>query len=312
MLFLNKLLSAHPNFFQTRLFMFEETYQAFLNQIFLTDKSEFFEMPSYAEISQDYVNKISQSDPVNLTTQFSETDISVDSIAFHRIEGTIFCDYDRWGWWFSTMQFMDDLRAADENPKIIAHFILVKSGGGEAYYLEQAALVMKNLKKPVIAYTMKYNCSAALFLSCYADKLYAATEFDVIGSIGTMVSFFNFLPYYEKLGIKQIEEYSNYSPLKNQKYRDLRDGKPKQYIKEELDPLAENFIATVKDARSQTANAPKSVFEGQTYYSPIACENGLIDGVKTIEEVIRELYQLGKEYEETASKQNTAISIINT
>lgn len=247
------------------------------------------------------------SEEITITTRFSETDIPDDSIALHRIHGTIFADYDSWYWYFSTKQFVEDIRMADENPKIIAHFFHVNSGGGEAWYLDVAADAVRNLKKPVVAFTEGVMASAAYYLSCYADEIYAGTKFDTIGSIGVMVSFLDLIPLMEKYGAKYIEEYADQSSLKNKKYNDLRKGKPEQFKKEVLNPLAAEFISTVQAARpSISKDEDLGVFKGQTFFTSDAETHGLIDGRLSLDEAVIRAYDIGIEYKEKKNTQQKA------
>ncbi len=268
---------------------------------------------SYKEETQSMLEGLNPvSDSIKLTNSFNEVDLPDNSIAFHRIEGPIFADYDRWGWFFSTNQFIDDLISADNNPKIVAHFLYTYTGGGEAYYLDKASEVLNNLKKPVIGFTYKYNCSAGYHFTCHADKLYAPTNFDTIGCIGTMAAWVDIIPYWEKLGVKYHEYYADQSTRKNKKMRDARDGKPDDFIKMDLNPMCQSFIDTVLAARPQLAKAPKEVLEGEDYYTPQAIEYGLIDGIKSFEEALQECYSLGLKHADEVNKQSTALNLLNS
>ncbi len=195
------------------------------------------------------------------------------------------------------------------------------SGGGEAWYLEVAAEVMKNLTKPVYVFIEKRCCSAAYFLSAYADKIIASTVNDTIGSIGTMVGFWDMIPYYEALGFSWNEHYSNLSDLKNKKFNDLLNGKPEQYKEEELDPLAEQFRSTVRDARPAIAKLDKEYLaehkenhpclRGETFSTLRAIEIGLIDAQMSLEDAVAELYRVALNRADTNSTVTDALKLIS-
>jgi ClpP class serine protease len=299
-------------FFSSPLLITHEEMQKFLMDNFIGNKQAVIEeLPSYKEISKNLSSELS-NDAVHLTVNYNETDIPEDSIAYHRIHGTVFFEPDPWRWFFSTLQFIDDLKAADNNPNINAHFISTKTGGGVAYYLDVAAEVMKNLKKPVVEHTTMRRCSAGVYLTCHADESYVSTPFDTIGSIGTMVSFWDFIPYFEELGLKHIEEYADQSDKKNKKFNDLRTGKPKQYIDEELNPLSEAFIRTVREARPETAKLKEEhpLFRGETFDGTNAVALGLADGMMLQEEALQRAIDLGSEYKEKNDSMNKAFSIL--
>lgn len=242
---------------------------------------------------------------IPLTINYSNSELSDNSVAFYRIEGTIFADTDPWDYFFSTTKFIESLKQAEANPKIGAHFLYVYSGGGEAYKLDEATAVVASLKKPVVAITYKYNCSAAYHLSCAADRLYASNVFDTIGCIGTMMSGLDIIPYFEKMGLKYFEEYAEQSSEKNSRFRELRKGNAQPLIVDELNPLAQNFIDTVQKYRGIT---DEHVLAGQSYYANLCEPLRLIDGVVRLEDALTEVYDLAKAYAEESDKQEYALN----
>lgn len=296
---------SYRSFFSGNLLITGEAANAFLAELFLKDQMVDDEEYTYSRQVEDLVKVMNLSYRVqvnqhnlqakaniSLTTEFDDMQIPDNSVALHMIHGTIFADYDPWDWYFSTKKFVDDIKAADANPKIIGHLFHVNSGGGDAWYLDVAAEAVKNLSKPTVAIVESVAASAAYYLVAYADKIYATTGFDILGSIGTMTSFLDIIPYYEKLGAKFIEEYADQSKRKNKKYNDLRKGKPDQFRKEVLNPLAEEFITTVKNARPDIPDNDRGVFEGETFFTEDATSLGLIDGRKSLEEVLTEIFSL--------------------
>jgi protease-4 len=171
---------------------------------------------------------------------------------------------------------------------------------------------VKNLKKPVVAHYENVAASAAVYLTINADRIYAATRNETIGSIGTMVSFLDIIPYFEAMGIKYHEEYAHQSDLKNKKFNDLLDGKPDQYITEELDPLAGQFIEAVAAARPKTGKlgAEHPIFRGETFATEASIEIGLIDGQLLMEDAIIETHKLGVNGKTNAIKMNKLFSTI--
>lgn len=276
-----------------------------LSEFFIAQKGGFYdiEIPTYREDTSALVKKLAETININITDEYGTVQIE-DSIAFYRIKGTIYAD-ESW-WAFSTKQFRADLLAADANPKIIAHFVSVNSGGGEAWFLDVVAETMAKLTKPVVAHYENVAASAAVYLTINADKIYAATKNETIGSIGTMVSFLDIIPYYESLGIKYYEEYAHQSNLKNKKFNDLLDDKPEQYITEELDPLAGQFIEAVATARPITAKLGEEhpVFHGETFATEKSIEIGLIDGQMLMEDAVVEAHKLGFNQKNTLLKMN--------
>lgn len=86
-------------------------------------------------------------------------------------------------------------------------------------------------------------------------------------------------------------------------------GKPEQYITEELNPMAQQFIDEVRNSRSQLADLPDDdpILRGETFTADVAVENGLIDGIITLPEALIEAYQMGMDF----SKKQSLCSMFN-
>ncbi|WP_289054188.1 S49 family peptidase [Carboxylicivirga marina] len=305
----------HPfatSLFTEPLFMTPEARIQAITQLLMLEQGGEVEVIEYDTIASDTAERIARTSQINATTAFSDNAIDANSIAFHFVDGPIYANYDRWGWYFSTKQFNDDLKAADANEKIIGHFVYVNTGGGEAWFLDEAAKTMSELKKPLYVFIEKRCCSAGYYLSCNATKIIAATQNDTIGSIGTMVGFWDIIPAYEKAGFVWHEHYSTLSDLKNKKFNDLLNGKPEKYIKEELDPLAQQFRNAVRDARPALAKLKEdhAAFRGETFSTLRAIENGLIDCQMTLEEAIHELNKVALEKADTVNAVDKAFEIM--
>lgn len=299
---------VHPHFsklFTDNLFMTKEAVMSFVSNLMLSDNQGVqIEIPSYKAESLEIAKMISSED-LSITTSFNETDIPDESIAFHRIVGPIFAEYDRWGWYFSTKQYIDDIRSADRNPQIIAHFNFVNSGGGEAWYLEKAHQAVLELKKPIITFIEKRCCSAGYYIVNPTNRIFSATINDIIGSIGVMVAFWDMVPYFEELGFKWHEHYADQSKLKNKAFNKLLNDKPKKYKEKELNPLAEQFINAVRSGRQSLADLPKKhdVFAGETYRAENSGEVGLIDEISELEFALNYTLQQGLKFKEKMDKQ---------
>lgn len=215
------------------------------------------------------------------------TEVENGSIAYHPIFGSVY--YSSW-WRFSTEDFIEDLKAAEANPAIGAHLLHIDSPGGEVFFVHEAFEAVKALVKPCIALIDSCGASAAYWLACAADKVYASSIFSSVGSIGVMSTFYDDKEALKKYGLKEIELYSSYSDLKNKIYKDVLDGKVEEFIKTRLDPLAKQFIDDVRSVR--TIAEDSEALRGKIYYAMNALPEGLIDGQSTFDEVMEELQSL--------------------
>ena len=297
--------------------MVQELFDSFAFQV-LHHKDAFSDdMPSYTEMMAEEASAITSKlaggeVEVNLTTEFDDLDIRENSIAYYKVSGTIIAE-DYW-WYFSSKRFVEQVKAAERNPQINAHFIHVRSGGGEAWYLEKVFECITSCVKPTYVLIEQYNCSAAYYLSCGAKKIVALSVNDIIGSIGVMSSTWNWDGAYAKEGIKRVVAYAHKSDLKNKKYTDFSNGKPEQYITEELDPLQEQFEAAVRSARTAIAQLPTDhpAVRGETFDALHAKEVGLIDDtVASVEDAILECHNMGMDHKATLTTRKNVLNYLN-
>lgn len=295
----------------SRLFITRNEYISELASLvpFFLSKREISE-ESYVDAKKKELEKIIPVNGIKLTDEYTSTELDANTLAYYRISGTITADSY---WRMSTKQLQKDLLAADANQNISGHFLHISSGGGEAWFLDQLAQTMREISKPMHAFIERVCGSAAYYIASQTDYISAATPFDVVGCIGTMTSFMDIQPMFEKWGMKFIEEYATNSDLKNKKYNDLLDGKPQQYIREELDPLRDKFVGDVKLMRKTIADLPDDhpVVRGETYYAGDAIGNGLIDIVEPFSSALERAYNAALAWNSKKSTRKQALQIIH-
>lgn len=295
-----------------RIFCTPDQRREFLADLFMAEKQSWYfdEMPTYQELSEKACKKLAEENNIPLTVDYTDAEIDNEAIAYYRIKGMIMGESS---WWFSTKQFNEDIQAAEANPMIMAHFIHANSGGGDTWMLEEACQTLMKATKPVITIVERVAASACLYLICPSSKIYAATQNEIIGSIGTMVGFWNFDSYWEKEGFKKVEEYAHKSDLKNKKYKDLIDGKAEQFITEELDPLQQQFEAAVRKARPKAGALPEDhpLFRGETFSTQAATDLFVIDGQKSFKDALQEAYKVGQGWVTKKREVNKALHFIN-
>lgn len=302
-------LLTSPN---ARLLITKDEYIAALLDYFPLNspKAYWGENPkTYKDYIKEEFKVIQAQSKIPITTDFASNELEPGSLAYHRIKGMITSSSY---WYFSTKQFEADLLTAESNPNISCHFLHITSGGGEAWYLDRLSETMNTLSKPVYTLIERVCASAGYYIGCHGNKVMALTQNDIIGCIGTMIGFWDIEPYFEKLGLKKIEEYAHGSDLKNKKYNDLKAGKPAQYITEELDPLRDQFVAEVRASRKPLASLPDDdpILRGETFDATHSAGSGLIDGIITFPDALEEANQLGRQWLDKQNKRQHAISLI--
>lgn len=247
--------------------------------------SHYLKHPKPAQGRPDFLKQLTSESAGHLTMDFAGDNTVSGSIAYHPVFGIV--SYNDW-WGFSTKDFIDNLRAADENPAIKAHLLHIDSPGGEAFGVPEAFAAVRALKKPVYAFVESMAASAGYYIAAGAGKIYARSIFSDIGCIGAMAEIRDYSGLEEQLGIKVTAIRSSYSPLKNKVQEDALNGHPEEYIRERLDPLAKRFIDDVRSARPGIPEESDAL-KGKLYFAADAQGEGLIDGIMTIDEVIEEI-----------------------
>jgi len=183
-----------------------------------------------------------------------------------------------------TESLMRLLKKYDAMPEVMGHILEFDSGGGEATNIETVARTIRSLQKPTIAWYNGYCASAAYYMACACDEVYASEETDEVGSIGVLVSFADLKPYYENMGVKFHQVYADQSELKNKPINDAYEGNYDALKTEMLNPYAARFIATVQEFRPNLKD--EDAYKGRLYMTPAAISIGMIDGMASLDEVI--------------------------
>lgn len=177
-------------------------------------------------------------------------------------------------------------RMASNTESVQTIIYLIDSPGGSVDGTQAFADEIKASTKRTIAVIDGYMCSAAYWIGSSCNELYASNKTDICGSIGTMCTLVDNTEAMKLRGSVIREYYATASAEKNKMFNDALTGNGKALIAEMLDPLNDMFLATVKANRGNKINADE-VLNGKTFLAEKAVEAGLIDGIKTLDEVLQ-------------------------
>lgn len=140
--------------------------------------------------------------------------------------------------------------------------------------------------KPIKAYVPDLIASAAYWIGCATDEIVIAKTAEA-GSIGTLVSFFDWSEYDKKLGIEQITIVNDESPRKG---TDPASEEGQAQIRARLNELADTFISTVARNRGVDRETVVSDFgQGDLIVGEGAVAVGLVDRLGSFDAVLSEL-----------------------
>jgi ClpP class serine protease len=180
------------------------------------------------------------------------------------------------------------IKMANDTESVKTILLVIDSPGGTVSGTENLASVIRSSQKRTVSVVDGYMCSAAYWIGCSANEVYAASNTSIIGSIGTMISWYDNTAAMEEKGYVLREYYADASKDKNLSLRNASKGEGKLLIEELLNPLNDEFTSWVKASRPQLAGNEKETLSGKTFTAKKAIDLGLIDGMKSIETIISE------------------------
>ncbi len=220
-------------------------------------------------------------------------EVPAGSVAITTVSGVMMPD-DSWdydyGYIRGTRTLATRLQQADAHPNIVGHVVALATPGGSTLGLEHFAGVIASTTKPTVGF-VEMMCSAGLWAGSGCDRLVIART-GIAGSIGTKWDGMDFSGFYEKMGIKSVTVTATDSSDKTKMFDEALKGKPGLLRSQLLDPLNDEFLATVK---ANLPNATGNTLTGKLFVGQAAVENGLADQLGSLQEAIQLAFDLADE-----------------
>lgn len=206
-----------------------------------------------------------------------------------------------------TVAIANRILEADAHKNIVGSVVFYESGGGQIDAIHPLTTAIQSAVKPVNAITDSLLGSAALISSAFCDKIMASHEMCRIGSLGVMGMFENRDQWLKEKGITLHTYRSTYSYNKNKNELEAIDGNGELIRNKVLDKYARfyinqhaklrgsllrdnaaDFIAKVDAGKINEINAD-NVFSGEMFMANecLANGNGLLDGIMSLDEVVK-------------------------
>ena len=170
---------------------------------------------------------------------------------------------------------------------ISAIILNIDSPGGQVAGTTMLADAVKDAgsKKPVVAMIDDgIAASAAMWIASAAQEIFVTKKSDEVGSIGVFTTLMDMLGYYKKQGLNGEQIYSRLSTDKNGSVREALAGN-KEPLMDELDQTAQDFIDTIRSNRGDRIKGDEWT-TGKMFRAKDAAKIGLIDGIKSFEQII--------------------------
>lgn len=248
-------------------------------------------------IEKKSIEEIINDQKIEVTTTIDSTSKKVVVLGFN--QPVVKYNY---GSWLGTQTYISLLTQLESDPSVLGVVLNIDSGGGQVYGTGEIYDFIRNYSKPIVSFTNGYMCSGAYYIAAATKMIIANKRADAIGSIGAYATIIDANGIYEHFGAKVHTIYATKSTAKNSDYRDvIENSEYSGYIKNQLDPIVETFIADMKSVRPQLN---ETVFEGGTWNGVQSIDLGLIDANGTLSTAIEAVIKLSQ-----SSNSNTNINM---
>ena len=185
----------------------------------------------------------------------------------------------------SVESILNDFNHALNNADVKKIILNIDSPGGSADGIDELSDAIYNARgtKEIVAYTDGGMDSAAYWIGSSASKIYATKGAD-IGSIGVYTVLRDLSVYEHNAGIKT-------TLVRAGKYKAIgHPSKPvtkedEGIVQERVDLIYNSFRDAVKRNRNMTDDQIDAVATGRTWMGSQAIENGLIDGIVSLDSI---------------------------
>lgn len=255
-----------------------------------------FEMQA-AEVTREVQQRVAygmQSD--DRPTLITQMPLGGVGPAVIQISGCIYRGESRW--WSTWDTIVQDLQLLESRQNVSSAVLLIDSPGGSAMGCEEACDFIDSMQKPVVAYVSGYACSAAYRLICHCDAIYA-TKSAQLGSIGTLLRLEDWSESYKQAGIEVVA--ASTGPMKAFGQHGLPiTAEQRAFMQERVAIDQAGFVRSLT-ARGLSAEQQAAVSDGRYWSAPEALQLGLIDGIKSVTEVIEGAVSLVQSLEPVVS-----------
>lgn len=183
----------------------------------------------------------------------------------------------------ATLAYISQMMNSEYNKGILLY---VNSPGGTVYHSDELYLKLMEYKeatgRPVWSYIASQGCSGAYYASCAADRI-GANRNGWVGSIGVIISYYNYSELFEKLGVEEINITSGKNKAMGSSAKDLT-AEQEEIMQGLVDESYEQFVDIVAKGRDLSREQVRKLADGRLYSASQALSNGLLDDVASYQQ----------------------------
>lgn len=182
------------------------------------------------------------------------------------------------------------LRRAWENPETQAVVLHINSPGGSPVQSQRIFDEIRRLRavggKPIFAVIEDIGASGAYYIAAGADAIYAAPA-SMVGSIGVIYAGFGLEQAIERLGIERRVFTAGENKAFLDPFSDIAPEQ-RQFWQQVLETTHQQFIDDVRAGRGERLSDDPRLFSGLIWTGEQARGLGLIDDLKSLDQLARE------------------------
>ncbi|MFP3567847.1 S49 family peptidase [Paraburkholderia sp. SIMBA_030] len=187
-------------------------------------------------------------------------------------------------------RFTQNFRAAMADDSIGGVVIDIDSSGGSAYGIGELAdeIYRARARKPIAAVANSLAASGAYWIASSASEVYS-TPGGEVGSIGVFAAHQDFSKALDKAGLKPTLIWKGKYKVERSPFAPLGDA-ARHHLQTMVDECYGAFTRAVARNRGvEVAKVREGMGEGRTLSAQAAKAENMVDGVATLDEVVRKL-----------------------
>lgn len=177
-----------------------------------------------------------------------------------------------------------------ESPHTLSVVLLINSPGGTPVQAQRVYDEIMRLRKlggkPIDAVIEDMGASGAYYIASAADHVYASSS-SLVGSIGVISAGFGYDEAMNKIGVERRVYTAGSNKDMLDPFRPVSDEQ-RAHLQAVLNSTHQKFIADVKAGRGDRLHETPDMFSGLVWSGEQAVSLGLVDELKSVDQLIRE------------------------
>ena len=212
------------------------------------------------------------------------------AVAVITLEGIITSQGDLYSQNITPEQVSNLLAMAEADPFVEAIVVRIDSPGGGVVASDEIYQMLQETDMPLVVSMGSMAASGGYYIACAADHVVAHPD-TLTGSIGVIIEFPSIEGLLDKVGVEVVVLTAGEVKDMGSLYRETTDEELEIW-EQIIDEAYEGFVAVVAEGRELPLEQVRELADGRVYTGRQALAEGLVDGLGTLDDAIREAADL--------------------